>query len=548
MSLTQEQINAIQSEMARQGPTDQAGRDITSYNIPQNLIGANSPFSVNVHKYGDNQTDYVYPDITNNVDSNGKPINQVPVYNYVGNFGPDDQRFQRSTGGISPDTLAKIAATVITGGLASGMIPGAMAAGSGASAAATGAGTGAFELGGVLGGVEGAGGATGLASTFGLGDAALGGTLAGLPSGVSTMPASASSMPSFSQIKGGLDTANKAMGLGKALFGNGSSANGQNMPGGQSGQHMLSPIDVNYGNGQVFHNYNGDVSKIPLQGGIGEHTWFTNNNQVPQMKQGGLACYADGGLFDAFTSDDEPSNFDGRLDFLDDGNQNSNEWAKLLRQNDTTDGSLLNTNLSTATPYSGLGGFADGLKDFDQKSWLKLLTGAGLVNSLMNHQKQQTLQEQVNQLKGAANSWTPSQQATADQYFNSAPKTIQPYKGNASRAPIVGGEHVWFHADGGLAGNGEPMQAQGALHQMMRGPGLVRGNGGGQDDVVNAMLAPGEYVMDAESVSHLGDGDTHAGAAQLDNMREAIRAHRRSASNKSIPPKAKQPMKYLGDE
>ena len=51
--------------------------------------------------------------------------------------------------------------------------------------------------------------------------------------------------------------------------------------------------------------------------------------------------------------------------------------------------------------------------------------------------------------------------------------------------------------------------------------------------------------MDADSVSALGDGNTEAGAAKLDKMRENIRRHKRSASPKSIPPRAKEPEQYL---
>lgn len=75
---------------------------------------------------------------------------------------------------------------------------------------------------------------------------------------------------------------------------------------------------------------------------------------------------------------------------------------------------------------------------------------------------------------------------------------------------------------------------------------LVRGPGAGQDDKIPAQLSDGEYVFDADTVSALGDGSTDAGAAKLDKMRERLRAHKRKASPKKIPPKAKDPMKYLG--
>ncbi len=79
----------------------------------------------------------------------------------------------------------------------------------------------------------------------------------------------------------------------------------------------------------------------------------------------------------------------------------------------------------------------------------------------------------------------------------------------------------------------------------LRAPGLLRGGSPGQADDVNARLSHGEYVFDADVVSALGDGNTEAGARRLDEMREAIRRHKRSAPAGSIPPAAKDPMKYL---
>lgn len=92
-------------------------------------------------------------------------------------------------------------------------------------------------------------------------------------------------------------------------------------------------------------------------------------------------------------------------------------------------------------------------------------------------------------------------------------------------------------ADGGeYAGGGEA--PRGAL-------GLLAGGTAGQSDEVNARLSDGEYVMDADVVAALGDGNTVAGAKKLDQMRENIRAHKRSAGPKSIPPKAKNISSYL---
>jgi len=78
-----------------------------------------------------------------------------------------------------------------------------------------------------------------------------------------------------------------------------------------------------------------------------------------------------------------------------------------------------------------------------------------------------------------------------------------------------------------------------------KGSHYVQGAGGGQDDLIEARLADGEYVFDADIVAALGDGSNAEGARRLNEMREAIRAHKRSAPNDKIPPKAKSPLAYL---
>jgi len=102
---------------------------------------------------------------------------------------------------------------------------------------------------------------------------------------------------------------------------------------------------------------------------------------------------------------------------------------------------------------------------------------------------------------------------------------------------------------GEYAAGGEVME-EGPLSMLggpqHEGPGFVMsGEGGGQDDQVDAALSPGEYVFDADVVSALGDGSNDEGARILDEMRENIRRHKRSAPPTEIPPKAKPPEAYL---
>lgn len=73
----------------------------------------------------------------------------------------------------------------------------------------------------------------------------------------------------------------------------------------------------------------------------------------------------------------------------------------------------------------------------------------------------------------------------------------------------------------------------------------VEGAGDGQSDDIPAMLADGEYVIDAETVAQLGNGSNKAGAKILDDFRKNIRAHKRSAPHDKIPPKSKSALAYL---
>lgn len=98
-------------------------------------------------------------------------------------------------------------------------------------------------------------------------------------------------------------------------------------------------------------------------------------------------------------------------------------------------------------------------------------------------------------------------------------------------------------AKGGLSqagGRRAPVVVDGASGE------LVPGAGHGQQDDVPAMLSSGEYVVDADVVAALGDGSTEAGAKVLDTLRQNVRQHKRSASKKTVPPKAKPLHKYLG--
>ena len=72
----------------------------------------------------------------------------------------------------------------------------------------------------------------------------------------------------------------------------------------------------------------------------------------------------------------------------------------------------------------------------------------------------------------------------------------------------------------------------------------IAGDTNGQDDKIQALLSDGEYVIPADVVAHLGDGNNTAGAKKLDMGLKKIRKHKGGVINK-LPPKAKSLASYL---
>ena len=77
--------------------------------------------------------------------------------------------------------------------------------------------------------------------------------------------------------------------------------------------------------------------------------------------------------------------------------------------------------------------------------------------------------------------------------------------------------------------------------------GLIEGEGGGMDDMVPGMIggqqpvavSPGEFIVPADVVSGLGDGDTNAGAEDLEGMMDRVRMERTGTTQQPPPIMAK---------
>lgn len=104
---------------------------------------------------------------------------------------------------------------------------------------------------------------------------------------------------------------------------------------------------------------------------------------------------------------------------------------------------------------------------------------------------------------------------------------------------LTGGAYNTGMAQGGHYNTGH----QGALSAVSR---FARGAGSGRDDLIDAKLSDGEYVMDAETVSMLGDGSSKEGARRLEEMRKNIRQHKgKTLAKGKFSPNAKSPLSYL---
>lgn len=97
------------------------------------------------------------------------------------------------------------------------------------------------------------------------------------------------------------------------------------------------------------------------------------------------------------------------------------------------------------------------------------------------------------------------------------------------------------------AASGGYVTDRGVLTRMAEGGMAGRGMAGhGRSDHVEALLSPGEYVLDAESVSMLGNGSSEAGAGMLDRFREQLRKHKASGMSQGrMGPDSLGPQGYM---
>ncbi len=67
---------------------------------------------------------------------------------------------------------------------------------------------------------------------------------------------------------------------------------------------------------------------------------------------------------------------------------------------------------------------------------------------------------------------------------------------------------------------------------------------GGQADNVHAMVSEGEYIIPADVVAALGDGNNEAGAQKLDMLVQNIRNHKMQ-NGAQLPPQSRSVDEYM---
>lgn len=133
---------------------------------------------------------------------------------------------------------------------------------------------------------------------------------------------------------------------------------------------------------------------------------------------------------------------------------------------------------------------------------------------------------------------------TTSGYINRTPTPFVPATGNWQTYGQQAEPQFFANNQlSGLAHGGALSHAP--MFDSSRGGSHVHGPGGGQDDLVNARLSPDEFVMDATTVSKLGDGSSNAGARRMEVIRHAINADTKSRG--IVQNKAKSPLQYLAE-
>jgi len=176
---------------------------------------------------------------------------------------------------------------------------------------------------------------------------------------------------------------------------------------------------------------------------------------------------------------------------------------------------------SSSSPLSGLASVLGGF--FNPK---KNPVGMGALVSLIDAlypPKTPSVAQQFATVQNAATKGVPGWNTPLPTATYNNPQVMP--TGDLTRYGETGGQDFYPGTDMPVI-----QKARGGMGRFLNGPD------GGQEDTVPANLSDGEYVMDATTVSDLGDGNPAAGAKKLDQMRDRIARHK--GRRKRVPNKS----------
>jgi hypothetical protein len=175
------------------------------------------------------------------------------------------------------------------------------------------------------------------------------------------------------------------------------------------------------------------------------------------------------------------------------------------------------------------------------------ISGLGFAGKFLNPQtdsstfftNQDQLKEQQLRQKAAGQGWLTDEELRELQEQKQGDTSIDP---NDFSVQLWDPTKIEFAAEGGLMGHNPEFYSEGGASLANR---YVKGAGDGTSDSIPAMLASGEFVIPADVVSSLGNGDNDAGAQVLDKFMLTIRKHKRNADPKGLPPDSRGALEYL---
>jgi glycerophosphoryl diester phosphodiesterase len=229
--------------------------------------------------------------------------------------------------------------------------------------------------------------------------------------------------------------------------------------------------------------------------------------------------------------------------------------ADYIAKNDTNKDGIVNTADSIAATAALTGLFQQGQRQQRTQQAVEKLTAAPVSKAepaKVVQGEQATLANLDTFKPETAPPAAAPTQPTGDLYFDESQVVNDNNFGTNQQAfgQQQPGQNLFFDesqirmaAEGGQIEHNPEFFSEGGLGTLDNR--YVRGEGDGTSDSVPAMLASGEFVIPADVVSGLGNGDNDAGAAVLDEFMKAIRAHKRAADPSELPEDSKGPLAYL---